>query len=119
MLTRAGPNELSYLNVDGVRGTLNNGMPKGPCKKPSSLLSLCFINLSLVYERKKDVVAMLNSRDPITHAHLRKPWNRAFTTTSLKGYEEMVIRRARELIGSLDKRHSEKLDISEWMEFFS
>lgn len=62
---------------------------------------------------------MLNSRDAVTHARLRKPWARAFATTSLMGYENMVVRRARELIESLDKRHSENIDISEWMEFFS
>jgi cytochrome P450 len=109
---------LSYVNVKGVRGTLNNGMPKGPCKQlldfPVRLLTL-----PIVYHRPGNVVPMLGSRDASTHTRLRKPWNRAFTTASLKDYEHIVVRRARELIENLDKRHSQQLDISEWMEFFS
>lgn len=65
------------------------------------------------------VGSMLWETDRAHHIMLRKPWNKAFSRESLHEYELIVIRRVLELVGELDKRVSEAVDISQWMDFFS
>lgn len=97
-----GPNELSYCNVDGVHPVIGNpGLPKGP------------------FYDAGPVGSVLWERDRAHHAHLRKPWNKAFNSTSLKDYDHIVITKVHELIEGLDKRSSGVVDISKWMDYFS
>jgi hypothetical protein len=105
-IVRVGPNELSYCNADGVLSILGtNGLPKGPYndnrQAPGLLPSLPFI------------------RDVADHTRRRRLWNRAFNGTSLKDYDEIIVRRSRELVNALGKRTSQKIDISQWMGFFA
>ena len=72
------------------------------------------------------VRSLIAIRDVQEHARRRKAWNRAFSTTSLKGYEPIVIRRALQLADMLEKRAGAKagpqkdpVDLVEWMRIFT
>ena len=72
------------------------------------------------------VCTLIAIRDPQEHARRRKPWNRAFNTISVKGYEQILIRRALQLVGELEKRAQVKggplesaVNLAEWMKFFT
>ncbi|EJD01468.1 cytochrome P450 [Fomitiporia mediterranea MF3/22] len=107
------PNEVSVVDADAISSILgSNGLPKGPMwdarRNPNGVCTLIAI------------------RDPQEHARRRKPWNRAFNTTSVKGYEQILIRRALQLVGELEKRAQVKggllksaVDLAEWMKFFT
>lgn len=62
---------------------------------------------------------MVAQRDPVEHQRRRKPWSRAFNTAALKNYEDIIVKRSRELIGQFDKRLGTVLDLNDWMGFFS
>jgi cytochrome P450 len=68
---------------------------------------------------KQTIPALIAIRDPTEHARRRKPWVRAFTTTALRDYEEIVGNSCRVLIDALEKRQGEILDIAAWMSYFS
>ncbi|KAH8108750.1 high nitrogen upregulated cytochrome P450 monooxygenase 2 [Phellopilus nigrolimitatus] len=102
---RAGPNELSIAEASAIPDILGaNGMPKGPIwsahTRPGTSSSL--IAIRTVHE----------------HARRRKPWNRAFNTAGVKGYEPLVVRRALQLVGELEKRKT-GVDLASWFIFFA
>lgn len=58
--------------------------------------------------------------------HQRKPWNRAFSSTALKEYEEILATRARQLVSCLEDRVNESdqkastvLDVAVWFSYFA
>jgi cytochrome P450 len=73
----------------------------------------------VVYDYRGPVPNIFDARDPEVHTRLRRIWNRAVSGSAMKEYEKVLIRQNRQLIESLHKRHSETIDISQWMEFFS
>lgn len=83
-----------------------------------SLYATIYSDLLLVYGVGA-VGSMLWETDSAHHIKLRKPWNKAFSRESLYEYEPIVVRRTLELVGELDKRVSEIVDISQWMDFYS
>jgi len=62
------------------------------------------------------VIAM---RDPVEHKRRRKMWDRAFSTAAIKNYDEIVAKRARELVEQFEKRAGQEIDLSMWMSYFS
>jgi cytochrome P450 len=72
-----------------------------------------------VYDHRGPVPNIFDARGPDVHTPLRRIWNRAVSGTAMKEYEKVLVRQNRQLIESLHKRHSETVDISQWMEFFS
>ncbi|KAH8118549.1 cytochrome P450 [Phellopilus nigrolimitatus] len=110
---RVGPNELSIVDASSISSILGaEGLPKGPMwdarRSPQGPRSLIAI------------------RDVHEHARRRKPWNRAFNTTSVKGYEPIVVKRALQLVEELEKRSQTKgsynvssVDLAEWMGYFT
>ena len=52
------------------------------------------------------------------HTRRRRPWNRAFNTAALKGYEEFIAKRATELVEGLAK-HEPEVDLGKWINNFS
>jgi hypothetical protein len=46
------------------------------------------------------------------------PWNQAFSGASLKNYENIVIKRSRELISQFMKRTGEEIDLAMWLSYF-
>jgi cytochrome P450 len=61
----------------------------------------------------------VQQQDPVEHKRRRKTWDRAFSTASIKNYEEIVTRKARELIEQLEKRAGQEIDLSMWMSYFA
>ncbi|PAV16379.1 high nitrogen upregulated cytochrome P450 monooxygenase 2 [Pyrrhoderma noxium] len=63
------------------------------------------------------------------HARRRKPWNHAFNTVSVKGYESIIEKRAVQLVHELEKRSVSKasfrsecvetVNLSQWLSFFT
>lgn len=54
------------------------------------------------------------------HAHRRRSWNRAFSTTALKGYEEIMETRVSQLVRELSTQQSHgPVDLAMWMSSFS
>ncbi|KAF5327372.1 hypothetical protein D9619_004468 [Psilocybe cf. subviscida] len=103
---RIGPNEVSICNVDAVQPMLgNNGIPKGAFwdgRIPEA-------------EAVKPLIAI---RDKTEHTRRRRPWTRAFNTAALKGYEELVLKRATQLVDTMAARH-DSFDLSRLISFFA
>ncbi|PPQ88069.1 hypothetical protein CVT25_013677 [Psilocybe cyanescens] len=86
---RVGPNELSINDVNALEPLYgSNGSAKGqfwdgriPPKDPV-----------------KPLIAL---RDKTEHTRRRRPWTRGFSTNALKGYEELVVKRSRQLVDLL------------------
>ncbi|KZT08062.1 cytochrome P450 [Laetiporus sulphureus 93-53] len=116
-----GPNELSILDVGllpHIMGT--NGMPKGPVWDGRRALGKNGATSS-------DKGGLLGVRNMQAHAEVRTVWNRAFTTSAVKRYEPIIIRRASQLIEELKKRcvaaawegKNPEFDITKWVGYFS
>ena len=70
--------------------------------------------------------SLIDQRDPIMHMHQRKPWNRAFSSTSLKEYEVILAKRTRQLVSCLEDRVNGSdqklgvvLDVTTWFSYFA
>ena len=61
---------------------------------------------------------MIALQDTNLHLQRRRPWLRAFTPGALKGYEELLSRRIRQLVGELEKQRG-SVDLNEWFKCFS
>ena len=58
--------------------------------------------------------------DPQMHAERRKPWNRAFSAVAVKGYEETIARRARQLVDALERQQGKgEVVLGKWFNFFA
>jgi cytochrome P450 len=58
--------------------------------------------------------------------HQRKPWNRAFSSTAMKEYEDIVANRMKQLSSHLEKlvhgssrKEGALLDIAAWLNYFT
>ncbi|KII88386.1 hypothetical protein PLICRDRAFT_54225 [Plicaturopsis crispa FD-325 SS-3] len=103
-VVRVGPNELSFRDVEAIDSMMGApGLPKGPFWEGRA-------------EASKSLVA---ARSLAEHAHRRKAWTRAFSSTALKDYQEIVALKAGELTTALVSRQAEVVDISKWMGFFA
>ncbi|KAJ7123341.1 cytochrome P450 [Mycena filopes] len=103
---RTGPNEISVIDVDAVVSVLGSGgLPKGQ-----------------YYEGRKDPNAPLNLivLQGDGHANRRRLWNRGMSTESLKEYEEIIAKRATQLLGCIVASPNLKyVDLSAWISYFS
>ncbi|EIN09211.1 cytochrome P450 [Punctularia strigosozonata HHB-11173 SS5] len=63
--------------------------------------------------------ALLTISDPHLHSQRRRIWERAFTPTNIKEYEEVVRRRANELVKQLRSKKGSALDLSSWITYLS
>ncbi len=66
-----------------------------------------------------DFPSLIIIRNHAEHMRRRKAWNRAFNTTSLKGYEPVIERRVRQLVDALIERKNQVVDLAEWISFFT
>jgi len=57
-------------------------------------------------------------RDISEHTRRRRPWTRAFSTSALKGYEALVIKRVTQLVDTLAAQ-KDTVDLSQWISFFA
>jgi cytochrome P450 len=62
--------------------------------------------------------ALISVRDTAEHTRRRKPWNRAFSTAALKGYEEILGRRIQQFVTMLEQRTG-PVDLAEFISYFT
>ncbi|KAI0067779.1 cytochrome P450 [Artomyces pyxidatus] len=108
-----GPNELSIRDASAIQPVLGpGGLPKGPWWAH-------WPNVGPV---------LIGMRHTGEHARRRRPWNRAFTGSALKDYEDIVTKRSRQLAERLDGLiHSQGelpgsgavLDLGAWLSYFA
>ncbi|OBZ79546.1 hypothetical protein A0H81_01401 [Grifola frondosa] len=104
-IVRIGPNEVSICNVSAILPLMGTtGLPKGPHWVGRTAGTT-----------QKPLIAIDDLQE---HARRRKYWNRAFSTASLKGYEEIVAKRAGQLADSLAEQEAE-VDLSKWISWFT
>ena len=70
--------------------------------------------------------SLIAQRDPVKHMHQRKPWNRAFSSTAVKEYEDIVANRVRQLSSCLENlvhgsagKEGAQVDIARWLNYFT
>ena len=71
-------------------------------------------------EEQQHVVvrSLISIVDKQEHARRRRPWNRGFSTSALKGYESLVIKRTLQFVGVLSSKNlKEAIDLTTWIEF--
>ncbi|THH16440.1 hypothetical protein EW146_g4196 [Bondarzewia mesenterica] len=108
-IVRVGPNELSLRDVAAIQSVLGpSGFPKGPS-----------------WDNRSQPPSLIAERDPLLHAHRRKPWNRGFTSVALKEYEIIIAKRCRQLLDCFGERIRKSedgrmtLDLSAWISYFT
>ncbi|KAJ3478916.1 hypothetical protein NLI96_g9421 [Meripilus lineatus] len=105
-IVRIGPNEVSIREASAINPLMGTtGLPKGP-NWPGRALHPAFSPLIIIQSHDE-------------HSRRRKPWNRAFSTSSLKGYEPVIEKRARQLVEHLSEHKDEVVDLAQWISFFT
>lgn len=61
---------------------------------------------------------LISVRDAAEHARRRKPWTRAFSTTALKGYEEILGRRVQQFVTMLEQQTG-PFDLAQSISYFT
>ncbi|EGN99142.1 hypothetical protein SERLA73DRAFT_137309, partial [Serpula lacrymans var. lacrymans S7.3] len=105
-IVRIGPNELSITEASAVAPLMGPiGMNKGPAweGRTSEL-------------KVKPLITIIDTHE---HARRRRPWNRAFNTSSLKGYEEIISKRTLQLVNVLSQEKSGAVDLCQWICYFT
>ncbi|KAI0751746.1 high nitrogen upregulated cytochrome P450 monooxygenase 2 [Daedaleopsis nitida] len=102
-VVRTGPNEISFCDPDALLTV--SMLPKGPR----------WVSQVISFSNKPSLIAERNTHE---HARKRKPWNRAFNSAALKGYEDIIAKRVSELADGLAKQKSE-VDLGKWIGWFS
>ncbi|TFK75098.1 cytochrome P450 [Pluteus cervinus] len=105
-VVRVGPNELSVRDVNMVVPLMGpSGLPKGP-----------FWDGRI--PEKEIIRPMISIRNKADHTRRRRPWTRAFSTTALKDYEEIITRRSTQLVEHLGNQKG-VIDLAQWIAYFS
>lgn len=61
---------------------------------------------------------MIGIQDLESHLHRRKNWNRGMSQVAVKEYEQLISRRARQLVARLEKQHDDVI-LGDWFSYFS
>ena len=74
-----------------------------------------------VYARGRNRgVSVVFARDMALHSEQRRAWDRSFNGDSLKGYEQLLIKRAKSFSNpEFRARSGEAVDMSRWAKYFS
>ena len=78
-------------------------------------------------EKTPSLIALRNKEE---HSRRRRPWNLAFNTTSVKGYEPIIEKRALQLVHELEKQSVSKelnhssgsvgqVNLAQWLSYFT
>ena len=67
---------------------------------------------------RSDSTNLASECDMRRHAERRKIWNRGFTPTALKGYDEIIFKRATQLIDRLGQQTG-CIDLTKWIGYFT
>ena len=63
--------------------------------------------------------ALVAYRNPAVHAKRRRPWNRAFNTSSLKDFHPLIANRAKQLVDHLKAHKGQIVDLQQWISFLT
>ena len=67
-------------------------------------------------EAVKSLIAILDKKE---HARRRQPWTKSFSTSALKGYESLLVKRTLQLVEViLSKNLKRAVDLKIWIEYF-
>lgn len=64
-------------------------------------------------------IPMLAIEDTCTHLLRRRAWNRAFSTSAVAEYAELVAVRAKQLTQRLEEHRGQEIRLDKWMDYFS
>ncbi|KAJ7454714.1 cytochrome P450 [Mycena latifolia] len=102
-VVRIGPNELSFSDKSAISPMLGTkGMPKGQWwdgRLPEN----------------KAVRPLLALRAPEEHSRRRRIWNRAFSASALREYDEKFRNRLAQLVEIFTDNSGRSVDLSDWM----
>lgn len=114
------------MDVDLLPALVGPDMPKGPCKSMTSFSQPTIAEPFdfVVYDgrRNPDVPAsLLVTRSHSEHARLRIPWAHALSVTSVRNYEPVIIKRARQLAEELEKQAlaGKAINLVTYMSYFA
>ena len=62
--------------------------------------------------------SLATETDMRRHAERRKMWNYGFTPTALNGYDDIIFKRATQLVDRLAQQTG-SIDLSKWMGYFT
>ena len=63
---------------------------------------------------------LIGVQDVDEHLRRRRPWNRAFSAAAVKGYEETIAKRARQLVDALERQQGKGEGVlGKWFNFFA
>jgi cytochrome P450 len=106
-IIRTGPRELSIISADAIP-VIHGSMSK--CRKGPWYEGATHLDGSSTH----------TTRSKLDHKERRKAWDRAFSTTSLRGYEPRVNRHSYTLMNRLEEHAEEQsVRISDWVNFYS
>ncbi|EGN99144.1 hypothetical protein SERLA73DRAFT_181973 [Serpula lacrymans var. lacrymans S7.3] len=106
-VVRIGPNELSMRDTAAIQPLMGpGGWSKGP-------------HWDGRMAEQTNTRTLITIKDPVEHARRRRPWNRAFSIAALKGYEEIIAKRAREFVTGLEHKVGERVDLAELINHFT
>lgn len=63
--------------------------------------------------------SLVTIRDPQEHAARRKLWDHAFTSQSLKSYEDLLARRLNQLVKAMEQRAGTVVNFADWFGFLA
>ncbi|KLO12996.1 high nitrogen upregulated cytochrome P450 monooxygenase 2 [Schizopora paradoxa] len=104
-IVRVGPNELSIINVEAIPVIFGEGMGKGH-----------------IWEARRppvEPIALPGIRDPHRHALRRRAWNKALSSSSIKEFEPLIIRRIHQLVECLEGDAKNVVDLSYWFSCYT
>ena len=84
--------------------------------------SLLLTVLDLVFYGRNlwpTIPPLIGYRDSAEHMRRRKPWNRAFSTASVKEFEPVIQQRVLQFGEALADRQGEVIDLAAWISFFT
>ncbi|EED15645.1 cytochrome P450, putative [Talaromyces stipitatus ATCC 10500] len=101
---RVGPRELSIANPRAL--PIIYGHASQTTKGP-------------FYDGAKPYISVHSTRDKRDHARRRKMWDRAFSSKSLRDYEQRVSRYAAQLLSVIADNVGKPIDMSRWFNYYS
>ncbi|KAI0808336.1 cytochrome P450 [Fomes fomentarius] len=105
-VVRIGPNEISIRHPSAVAPVM--ALAKGPQYHGRMLSDGTHLPL-------------IGIQDVDDHLRRRRPWNRAFSASALKEYEETIAGRARMLVSALERKAlaSQEVVLGKWFNYFA
>ncbi|KAF7377747.1 hypothetical protein MSAN_00197700 [Mycena sanguinolenta] len=102
---RTGPNEISVIDTPAVCQILNfGGLEKGRYYE------------SARHEDTPPAIVCLSGE---AHAARRRVWNRALTSACIREYEQLIVKRASQLISCLRDQTHARVDLVHWLDLFA